>query len=154
MRHSIGLAGVTIAAAFIFPASAMAQADRAKSGTLACDVSLGIGVIIASKKELACMFTPAQSGPHEVYVGTIAKFGFDPNAAGEMVWSVYAPPGRHFGALSGHYSESGIKTAAGGADDNKRLAGGSNGAVILQPTALQGQNFAAGVMAFDLRPAR
>jgi hypothetical protein len=150
----MGLAGLAIAAAMTFPAPCMAQANRPKSGTLTCDVVAGIGVIVASKKELTCMFTPARSGPREVYLGTIAKFGLDLGVAGEMVWSVYAPAAGRFGALSGHYSEPAIKATAGGGDDEKRLVGGSNGTVTLQPAVLQDQNLAAGVAAFELRPAR
>jgi hypothetical protein len=70
-----------------------------------CDISAGIGVIIASKKSVACMFTPAQPSPREVYVGSITKFGVDLGATsvGEMIWAVYAPTTRRFGALAGHY---------------------------------------------------
>ena len=82
-----------------------ARPRAAKAGTLTCDISAGIGLIITSKKEVTCMFTPSQPGPREVYTGSISKFGLDIGATtgGEMVWAVYAPTNRRFGALAGHY---------------------------------------------------
>src|SRR5512132_3765638 len=105
-RPLIGLAALVVAAAVASPMPAMAQADRVKAGTLTCDISGGIGLIIASHKEVTCMFTPAQEGPREVYVGGINKFGLDigATAGGEMVWAVYAPTTRRFGALAGNYT--------------------------------------------------
>jgi hypothetical protein len=56
-----------MAAAVAIPVASIAKGvDRTRLGTLNCDVSGGIGAIIASKKSVACMFTPAQSGPTEV----------------------------------------------------------------------------------------
>jgi hypothetical protein len=60
---------VVVVAAVALPIPASAQANRTKVGTLTCDISGGIGLIITSKKELTCMFTPSQPGPKEVYVG-------------------------------------------------------------------------------------
>src|SRR5262245_7414073 len=84
--------------------SAAAQApQRVKVGTLTCDISAGIGLIIASQKQVQCLFTPAEAGPREVYVGGIRKFGLDigATAGGEMVWSVYAPTVGRIAALAG-----------------------------------------------------
>src|ERR1700730_6639645 len=104
-RPLSALATLAVVAAVALPAPTMAQgADRTKVGTLTCDISGGIGLIITSKKEVACMFTPSQAGPREVYTGSITKFGLDigATAGGEMVWAVYAPTNRRFGALAGH----------------------------------------------------
>ena len=140
------------------PASAQGR-DRTKAGTLTCDISAGIGVIIASKKEVTCMFTPSAPGPREVYVGSISKFGLDigATAGGEMVWAVYAPSSRVFGALAGNYvGASGEATVGAGLGANV-LVGGSNRTVALQPVSVQGQaglNVAVGVANLELRPAR
>ena len=154
------LAAVAIAAAVALPASTMAQApNRTKVGTLTCDISAGIGMIIGSKKEVTCMFTPSQPGPREVYVGSISKFGLDlgATAGGEMIWAVYAPSTRKFGALAGHYGgASGEATVGAGVGANV-LVGGSNRTVSLQPVSVQGQvglNLAVGVAELNLRPAR
>ena len=63
-----------------WPSAAIAQ--RAKVGTLECDISGGIGFIIGSQKEVTCMFTPDERGPREVYVGAISKLGLDVGVTG------------------------------------------------------------------------
>ncbi|MGC1937516.1 MAG: DUF992 domain-containing protein, partial [Pseudolabrys sp.] len=99
------LTALAVVATAASPVATMAQAERVKAGTLTCDISGGIGLIITSHKEVSCIFTPSQPGPHEVYVGAINKFGLDlgATAGGEMVWAVYAPTTRRFGALAGNY---------------------------------------------------
>jgi hypothetical protein len=105
------------------------------------------------------MFTPSQLGPREVYVGGISKFGLDigATAGGEMVWAVYAPTTRRFGALAGNYSGATAEATVGAGLGTNVLVGGSNRTVALQPVSVQGQaglNVAAGVAELTLRPAR
>jgi hypothetical protein len=153
-------AALATVAALAAPTSPMAQVpERTKAGTLTCDISAGIGLIITSKKELTCMFTPSQPGPREVYTGSITKFGLDlgATAGGEMVWAVYAPTNRRFGALAGHYGGATAEATVGAGVGANVLVGGSNHTVTLQPVSVQGQaglNVAAGVAGIDLRPAR
>ena len=154
------LAGVAMAAAVALPSPGMAQnAERVQVGTLTCDISAGIGVIIASKKAVTCAFTPAASGPREVYTGSITKFGLDIGATsgGRMVWTVYAPTNKDVGALTGEYvGASGEATVGVGVGANV-LVGGSNRTVTLQPVSVQGQtglNLAVGVAGLTLQPAR
>lgn len=153
-------AALAVALAVAVPAQSMAQGrDRTKVGTLTCDISGGIGMIIASKKSLTCMFTPAAAGPREVYTGSISKFGLDVGATtgGEMVWSVFAPSNRKFGALAGHYGGASAEATVGAGLGANVLVGGSNRTVALQPLSVQGQtglNVAVGVSGLDLRPAR
>ena len=102
------------------------------------------------------MFTPSQPGPREVYVGSITKFGLDlgATAGGEMVWAVYAPTTRKFGALAGHYGGATAEATVGAGLGANVLVGGSNRTVALQPVSVQGQaglNVAAGVA--ELRSA-
>ena len=158
-RPVSALAALTLAAAVTLSAPAMAQRERTKSGTLTCDISAGIGLIITSKKELTCMFTPSQPGPREVYVGSITKFGLDLGATtgGEMVWAVFAPTDRRIGALAGHYAGATAEATVGAGVGANVLIGGSNRTVELQPVSVQGQaglNVAAGVAGIDLHPAR
>ena len=160
LRPVSAFVALAVAAAVALPAPAMAQApDRTRAGTLTCDISGGIGMIIASKKEVTCMFTPSGPGPREVYVGSITKFGLDvgATAGGEMVWQVLAPSTRKFGALAGHYAgASGEATVGAGVGANV-LVGGSDRTVTLQPVSVQGQvglNLAVGVAGLDLQPAR
>jgi len=159
MHKPLSAAAVAVAAAIALPIPASAQANRTKVGTLTCDISGGIGLIITSKKNLTCMFTPAQPGPREVYVGSITKFGLDlgATAGGEMVWSVYAPTTRKFGALAGDYGGATAEATVGAGLGANVLVGGSDRAVALQPVSIQGQaglNVAAGVAELRLRPAR
>src|SRR5499433_3689056 len=158
-RPLIGLAALAIAVAMALPVPTVAQAERTKAGTLTCDVSGGIGLIIASHKEVTCMFTPSQPGPREVYVGSITKFGLDlgATAGGEMVWSVYAPTTRKLGALAGDYGGATAEATVGAGLGANVLVGGSDRTVALQPVAVQGQtglNVAAGVTELELRPVR
>lgn len=160
LRPVSAFAALAVAAAVALPAPAMAQApDRTRAGTLTCDISGGIGMIIASKKEVTCMFTPSGPGPREVYVGSITKYGLDvgATAGGEMVWQVLAPSTRKYGALAGHYAGvSGEATVGAGVGANV-LVGGSDRTVTLQPVSVQGQvglNFAVGVAGLELQPAR
>jgi hypothetical protein len=153
------IAVVAMAAALALPIPASAQANRTKVGTLSCDISGGIGLIITSTKDLTCMFTPSQPGPKEVYVGSITKFGLDlgATAGGEMVWAVYAPSTRKFGALAGNYGGATAEATVGAGLGANVLVGGSDRTVALQPVSVQGQaglNVAAGVADLQLRPAR
>ena len=160
MRKPLNAVAVlAIAAAVALPIPASAQANRTKVGTLSCDISGGIGLIITSKKDLTCMFTPSQAGPREVYVGSITKFGLDlgATAGGEMVWAVYAPSTRKFGALAGNYGGATAEATVGAGLGANVLVGGSDRTVALQPVSVQGQaglNVAAGVAELRLRPAR
>jgi Protein of unknown function (DUF992) len=137
-----------------------AQAQRARTGVLNCDVSAGIGLIIGSQRSVNCLFTPDQPGyPQEGYYGTISKLGLDigATAGGVMVWGVYADTSRGYGFLAGDYAgASGEATVAVGLGANV-LVGGSNRTVALQPVSVGGQvglNLALGVANLSLRPSR
>lgn len=159
-RRMIAFAALALAAAVALPATGRAQGvARTQVGNLTCDISGGIGMIIASRKEVNCMFTPAAPGPREVYVGHISKFGLDigATAGGQMVWAVFAPTTLPFGALAGEYGGASAEATVGAGLGANALIGGSNRTVTLQPLSLQGQaglNVAAGVAALTLRPAR
>jgi hypothetical protein len=136
-----------------------AQAQNVQAGTLVCDVSGGIGMIIASQRDMACNFTNSR-GEAEVYIGRIRRFGLDigTTAGGQIVWAVFAPSGRYArGALAGTYGGASAEaTVVAGLGANV-LLGGSNRSVALQPVSLQGQaglNVAAGVADLQLVPAQ
>jgi Protein of unknown function (DUF992) len=156
MIRSLG--ALTIAAVLAAPSVAPAQ-SRAKVGTLTCDISAGIGLIIGSRKDVQCLFTPANQGPREVYVGAITKFGLDvgATAGGQMVWSVYAPTTAQVAALAGNYGGATAEATVGAGLGANVLVGGSDRTVALQPVSVQGQsglNFAVGVSGLELRPVR
>ncbi len=156
--HRIFLSLGALAFGFVAAINGAAAQDRVKAGTLVCDVSGGLGMIIGSKKGVQCLFNPSLPGPAEGYVGTISKFGLDIGAttAGQMVWAVYAPssygPGVLAGVYTGATAEATIAVGLGG----NALVGGSNRTVALQPLSVTGQtglNLAAGVASLELRPA-
>jgi hypothetical protein len=142
--------------AAIGPAAAQ---DRIKVGTLTCDISGGLGLIVASQKQVRCMFTPSVPGPREVYFGTINKLGVDigGTTGGTMLWTVYAPTSRRFGALAGHYTGASAEATVGLGAGANVLVGGSDRTVTLQPISVQGQtglNLAVAVASLELRRAR
>jgi len=152
------IAAATFAVAIAAPLHAEGV-QRVKAGTLSCDISAGIGLIIGSQKQITCLFTPAEPGPREVYVGAITKFGLDvgATAGGQMVWAVYAPTTRRFGALSGRYGGATAEATVGLGAGVNVLLGGSDRTITLQPISLEGQvglNLAAGVTELTLNPAR
>jgi len=146
------------AASFMLGGQAMAQ-ERVQAGTLGCDISAGIGLIIGSQRTVSCTFTPSTPGPIEFYTGTISKFGVDlgVTTGGVMTWLVYAPTSRPLGALAGEYGGAAAEaTFVAGLGANV-LLGGSNRTVALQPLSVQGQlgiNVAAGVAGLHLRYMR
>ena len=155
MKKWVLLIASTLTAAATLPA--MAQ-QPAKVGTLTCDISGGIGMIVTSKKTMACTFSPTR-GAQEVYVGSINKFGLDVGATskGRMVWAVFAPTSRAAGALAGSYAGASAEATVGAGLGANVLVGGSNRTVALQPVSVQGQtglNVAAGVAELDLRFSR
>src|SRR5262249_6907938 len=112
-----------------------------------------------SQKRVACLFSPNQPGRREAYIGEINKIGVDVGATsgGSMVWAVYAPTSRRFGALAGSYSGATAEATVGVGAGANVLVGGSNRTVTLQPVSVQGQtglNVAAGVANLELHPAR
>ncbi len=140
-------------------AAAPARAQNVQAGTLVCDVSGGVGLIVTSQREMACTFTNSR-GELEVYSGSIRRFGLDigATAGGQMVWSVFAPSGPFArGALAGNYSGASAEaTAVVGLGANV-LVGGSNRSFALQPLSVQGQaglNLAIGVADLQLQVAR
>jgi hypothetical protein len=159
MGYVTRFAVLTAAAVALNAGTAAAQVQRIQAGTLACDISGGIGLIIGSQRTLNCSFTPSLPGPVEFYVGTLTKFGVDlgVTAGGSMVWLVYAPTNRPAGVLAGSYGGATAEASFVAGVGANVLVGGSNRTVALQPVALQGQsglNVAAGVAGIDLRWVR
>jgi Protein of unknown function (DUF992) len=156
-RIFLGLGALAFGLVTAFGSVTAQAANGVKVGTLVCDVSGGIGMIIGSQKGVQCLFSPSMPGPPEAYVGTISKLGLDIGAttAGQMVWAVYAPTTRAYGALAGTYGGATAEaTIAVGLGANV-LVGGSHRTIALQPLSVSGQiglNLAAGVASLTLRP--
>jgi hypothetical protein len=154
LRHAIGAAVLALAFASADPAAA----QRIKAGLLTCDVSGGIGLIIASQKQVSCVYAPDLPGPQEAYVGSFSRFGLDigVTGGGVMVWAVFTDTTRGPGFLAGDYvGASGEVSFVAGLGANV-LVGGSNRTVALQPLSVSGDvgiNLALGIGDLSLRPA-
>jgi hypothetical protein len=158
--RKFAMSAVAVATAALMSGAAMAQPiQRVQAGTLSCDISGGIGLIIGSQRTLSCAFTPSIPGPVEFYAGTLTKLGVDIGitAGGVMVWAVYAPTTRPGGALAGAYGGATAEASVIAGVGANVLIGGSNRTIQLQPLSVQGQaglNVAAGVAGIDLRWVR
>ena len=160
--HKLTMLAAALAAASTttIHGAALAQpVDRIQAGTLACDISAGVGLIIGSQRTLNCSFTPAIPGPIEFYAGTLTKFGIDLGitAGGVMIWTVYAPTTRPGGGLAGTYGGAAAEASVVAGVGANVLIGGSNRTIQLQPLSVQGQtglNVAAGIAGIELRWVR
>ena len=143
--------GLTLAAQT--PAQA---AGGVKVGTLTCNVAGGWGLIVTSRRRLACTFSPAHYRS-ERYVGAITKIGLDVGfrRSGTMVWAVFAPTDRvGRGDLRGSYGGVTASATVGVGIGANALIGGSNHTFTLQPVSIEGStglNVAAGIGGIDLR---
>jgi hypothetical protein len=150
------IGAAAVAATASIPADA--QPRRVQVGTLACSISAGVGLVVASQRNVSCNFQP-EGGPPEAYTGTMTRVGVDVGftTGGAMVWGVFADTNRYAGMLAGTYAGATAEaTLAAGLGANV-LVGGSNRSVALQPLSIQGQvglNVAAGVGALELHLAQ
>ncbi|MEM1365092.1 MAG: DUF992 domain-containing protein [Pseudomonadota bacterium] len=156
MRNSLVLG----AAAFAFvSAMGVAQATETKRtqlGSLSCDVSGGIGLILGSLKSVNCTFTNAD-GSVDTYTGKLNKFGLDVGISGESVmkWVVFTPVGNEIGskALAGKYGGVSAGASLGIGLGANALVGGSGKKIGLQPISIEGKtglNAAIGVAELTL----
>jgi len=149
------IAGVALAAVLSGGTISAQAASGVKVGTLNCDVSGGIGLILGSSKSMKCTFNRA-NGKAEYYSGTISKFGVDIGITGKqyMSWVVFAAGSLKPGALAGTYGGATAEaTAIVGVGANV-LVGGSGRSIALQPLSVSGQtglNVAAGVASLSLQ---
>ena len=155
MRRIIKSLCVAALAAVVTSGAALAQ-SAVQVGKLSCDISGGLGLIIASQKTVNCTFEPRAAGwMPESYSGSIDRFGLDigGTTGAQMAWVVFAAGSPSPGALGGSYAGATAEaTLAVGLGANV-LVGGSRRSIALQPLSLQGQtglNVAAGVAVLRL----
>ncbi len=150
---------LSLLAAGMLAAPVVANAAQADVGKLDCDVSKGIGVIVGSKQDLDCTFTPtASDDSNQHYVGTITDFGLDVGTVekGRMVWLVFNATREPVGGLQGNYAGVTADASVGVGGGANVLVGGTSKTISLQPVSLQGDvgvNLAVGVTALKLQLA-
>jgi hypothetical protein len=154
-----GLVAATVAGAAVLATVIPGAAQqRVQVGSLTCSISAGVGLLVASQRNVNCMFQP-ENGPPESYTGVLTTVGVDIGftTGGAMVWGVFAGTSRYTGMLAGTYAGATAEaTVAAGLGANV-LVGGSNHSVALQPLSVQGQvglNIAAGVGTLELHYAQ
>lgn len=140
----------------IVPATAQ-QAGRTKVGTLTCNISPGVGMIVAGQRQLSCIYASARGRAREAYEGTVSTLGLDIGATsgGQLTWAVFAPTTLRRAALAGTYAGATAGGTVGAGVGANLLIGGSDRTVALQPLSVQGQtgvNITAGVSSMELRP--
>jgi hypothetical protein len=127
MKHSY-VAIFAIASMLAVTVNSTVAQDRVQAGTLVCNTSIELGVIVGSREALNCIFTPSVPGPIQAYSGTITKLGLDLGATtrGVIVWLVYAPTSLRVGELAGTYAGATAEATVGVGLGAHVLVGGSN----------------------------
>jgi hypothetical protein len=148
MKRALSLVLSMIA---VIAAVETASADRAKVGTLRCNLAPSVGLLVIERQRLSCTYTPDGPFPPETYFGSFtivgAAIGF--NRGGRMVWAVLAPvSNRVRGALAGTYVGASADVAVGAGLGANALVGGSHRSIALQPLSVEantGLDLTAGV---------
>ena len=89
--------------AFVAGGPSEAQPAQIQVGTLTCSLSASIGLIVASQKNVNCIFKGRPGEPEEAYTGTMTTIGVDIGftTGGVIVWTVFAGTNRYAGMLAG-----------------------------------------------------
>ncbi len=157
MRKVSLLQTVAAAAALFLMAPAVNAADDGVHvGMLQCHVDDGWGHIIASSRDMTCVFNPVDGGS-EHYTGELSRYGIDVGYTGDatLLWAVVAPTSDiGTGALEGDYGGASAQITAGLGVGANALIGGFDRSVALQPVSVEGNTgvaLAAGVGVITLR---
>lgn len=145
-----------VAALGLAAAAAVSPAAAQSPGTLTCNVSGSLGIIIGSSKDVNCLFTPVR-GPQQAYAGTLSDLGLDIGATlpGTLTFAVAGAGPRT--NLSGTYSALGLGISLLGGSTGGSTLAGSNG-VSLKPvgpgpgTGPIGVSFGIGTLALRATP--
>ena len=73
MRKFAKLATVAAVSALVNGTEAAQSHEHIQAGSLTCDISGGIGLIIGSERTLTCAFRPSPPGPVEFYAGNLTN---------------------------------------------------------------------------------
>jgi hypothetical protein len=141
--------------AVLAPAAALAQSSRV--GALQCNLSGGVGMILAENQALDCVYKGDAGGPPAHYIGRLTNVGANIGISGpgKMIWGVLAATRiTEPGALAGDYVGAQGSVAVGAGAGGAVLVGGSNNTISLQPISVSvgtGLNLSAGVGNLNLQ---
>lgn len=124
-----------------------AQADNpgVNVGTLQCEVEGGWGHVIASSRDMNCIFRPVDGGA-EHYKGQLRRYGVDLGYTSDarLVWGVVAATSDMTrGALEGEYAGASAQATVGVGLGANVLVGGLDRSIALQPLSPEGNTGAA-----------
>jgi hypothetical protein len=156
--NSLATACAALALALAMVPAMAQQAGRPRVGTLTCNISPGVGMIVAGQRQLSCIYASARGRAREAYEGTVSTLGLDIGATsgGRLTWAVFAPTTLRRAALAGTYTGATAGGTVGAGAGANVLVGGSDRTVVMQPLSVQAQtgvNIAAGVSTMELQPA-
>lgn len=140
MRKLAALALTVLA--FLGAAETQAAEHRIQVGVLSCEAEPGLGLIIGSSKDMACVFR--RSGYRaEYYQGNISKLGLDLGITQRthLEWLVFAAADTRIGrkSLAGHYVGGSAEATLGVGLGANWLIGGSRRSFALQPISVTAQ---------------
>jgi hypothetical protein len=158
-RTVFAASGVAAAVLAMVAGPVDAQPRRVEVGQLTCSLSAGVGLIVASQRNVNCIFKGAPGEPEEAYTGTMTRVGIDigVTTGGVIVWTVFADTNRYSGMLAGQYGGATAEVSVAAGLGANVLVGGSQRTVALQPVSLQGQiglNIGAGIGQLELHAVR
>jgi hypothetical protein len=148
-------AGLAAIALMAFAPAANAD-DGVNIGTLRCQVEGGWGHVVASNREMNCVFNPVD-GRDERYTGELSRYGVDLGYTSDatLIWGVFAPSSSmRSGALEGDYGGASAQATIGVGLGANVLVGGFDRSIALQPLSVEGNTglaVAAGVGVITLR---
>lgn len=156
MRNNTLMAAVAAMALMAVAPAASAANGGVNVGTLRCEVDGGWGHVVASSRDMHCVFNPVD-GRDEYYTGELSRYGIDLGYTSDatLLWAVVAPSSSMTrGALAGDYGGvSGQATVGVGLGANV-LVGGFDRSIALQPLSVEGNTglaVAAGAGVITLR---
>ena len=156
-RSSVAVA--VIAATLLSATFVQAQPRQLQVGQLTCSLSASVGLIVASQRNVNCIFRGAPGEPEEAYTGTMTRVGLDVGftTGGVISWTVFADSNRYARMLAGTYGGPTAEASIGAGLGANVLVGGSRHTVALQPVSIQGQvglDLGAGISELELHPAQ
>jgi|SRR6185369_832283 len=157
-KHYATFAAFALIATLATPVGAQGPAWT-QVGVLDCRVDPSIGLIVAGRQSMQCVFNQNPSIPPQGYLGALNMVGLNigVSAGSVLGWAVFAPTvGIPAGALAGDYVGASGDIGVGLGVGANVLVGGSGRTFALQPLSLKGSvaaNVALGVATLTLRPA-